>query len=158
MQRGRGREPAPPRPPIEGAVAVDSRWWYWIAALPVVVAVWLVTFAWVALAVATEFGAGLLAGDPVPVAFSLSVLVAGVPLAVVGGMLPVATYMDTRAVVAAGVDWRPSPARWAAAGAGSLLSLVGAPAFACYYLYRRHRHLGVPGLEGGFNVGRRERP
>jgi hypothetical protein len=115
-----------------------------VAGVPATALVWLVAFLWVALATAAEFGgdAGL-GGDPVAVAFGLSLLVAGVPLLVVGLLFPAAALFDSRAVRRAGFEW-PAPARWGGGAAASLFLPPVAVALACYYLWRRHRRVGVP--------------
>jgi hypothetical protein len=143
-----GRADRPPsrerKRPLDGRRPPDSRWWYWIVGVSATALVWLVTFLWVALATAAEFGADAgLGGDPVSVAFGLSLLIAGVPLAVVGLLFPAAALFDSRAVRRAGFEW-PAPGRWGAGAAASLLLPPVAVALACYYVWRRHRRVGVP--------------
>ena len=125
-------------------VGVDSRWWYWIAAVPVYFAL---TLAFGALLVPVfllgfAFDAG--------VAVALFAVVGGVFVALPGLALavlfPVAVYVDARAVSAADVGWNPDPALYGlVALAGVLVTAftVSVP-LALYYLYRRHGAVGVP--------------
>lgn len=97
-----------------GVVHADSRWWYWIAALPAVVALWTATSLWVLLGVSLEFtGDGLFGG-----AQSLVLLPAvalGIPAVVVFLLLPFALWRDGEAALRAGAGWPDLPALWAAA-------------------------------------------
>jgi hypothetical protein len=125
---------------------VDSRWWYWIAAIPLYVvaggAVGLL-FAGIALA---GFGLGLDAGV---VGFGLlfvTVLVlvlAGLVLTIV---FPVATYIDARAVAAADTSWTPDPLVWGLAALATVVLSAFTLSFvlALYYLYKRHVAVGTP--------------
>ncbi len=126
---------------LGGDAAPDSRWWYWIAAVPASTGLWLLSFLWAALATASEGVAT--GGDPVGVAFGLSLLVGGVPLFVVGVLFPVAVLFDSRAVRAAGFEW-PAPGRYAALAAASLLVPPVAVWLAARYVYRRRQNVGVP--------------
>jgi hypothetical protein len=127
---------------LPGNAAPDSRWWYWIAALPAAAALWFLSFLWAALAATAELGAGL-SGNPIAVAFELSVLVGGIPIGVVGVLLPVAVFFDSRAVRREGFEW-PTPATYAALSALSLLVPPVAVGVAAHYVYRRRRRVGVP--------------
>lgn len=130
---------------------VDSKWWYWIAAVPVyfLVTLLLSGFAFVAFL----FGIGLdLLGGAGIATFGVSLLfVALVALVALPGLLlavlfPVAIYVDARAVERAPFDWSPDPVLY------GLVALVGVLAtnfvvsvpLACYYLYRRHEAVGTP--------------
>jgi len=139
-------------PPLD---AVDSRWWYWIAAYPVVSLLLFPVLAIVAFATfSTAFvvGSGMEPGPGpgmgfafVGVAFGFLVFALFLLSLVVFLLLPAALYMDARAVARAGLDWTPDPLVYAVAG---LLQFVVTPVVglvvALYYLYRRHEHVGVP--------------
>lgn len=114
-----------------------GRWWYWVAAVPAVAAVWLVSFVWLAIAATAEFGAGGIGGDTVGTAFWLSLIVAGAPLAVVLLLLPVAVVKDARALADAGAPWRPDPRRWGLAAGLGALTVVGGVGVAAAYVWRR---------------------
>lgn len=125
---------------------VDSRWWYWIAAIPLYVvaggAVGLL-FAVIALA---GFGLGLDAGV---VGFGLlfvTVLVLGLAGLVLTIVFPVATYIDARAVAAADTSWTPDPLVWGLAALATVVLSAFTLSFvlALYYLYKRHVAVGTP--------------
>jgi len=126
---------------LDGNAAPDSRWWYWIAAVPASAGLWFLSFLWAALATASEGVAT--GGDPVGVAFGLSLLVGGVPLFVVAVLFPVGVFFDSRALRAAGFEW-PAPGRYALAAVGSLVVPPVAVAVATHYVYRRRKRAGVP--------------
>lgn len=140
-----------PYPPLD---AVDSRWWYWIAAY-VVVSLLFVPFVIVAgIAVAAPVfvvgpDTGYLIGGPVALVLGLvaAVLVFGFALLALSVflLLPVALYVDARHVARADLDWKPDPVLYGVLG---LLQLLVTPLVgffvAVYYLYRRHEHVGVP--------------
>lgn len=108
-----------------GVVHADSRWWYWVAALPAVVALWTATSLWVLLGVSLEFGSGGRFGD----ARSLVLLPAvalGIPAVVVFLVLPIALWRDGEATLRAGAGWPALPALWAGiAGVIDLVLLAG---------------------------------
>lgn len=117
-----------------------SRWWWWIAGLPISVAFWALTVLW--LAIATE-GTGLL-GDPLISGIRLATVGLGVPLLVIAVLFPVAVYFDATAL-RHGDELAHSPARLGLMAAGTLLTgpLLSVP-FACWYLWRRHEIVGIP--------------
>ncbi|MGB9964512.1 hypothetical protein [Halobacterium hubeiense] len=81
---------------------VDSRWWYWVAAVPLVTAFWLVTSAWMFVVVQVVPEAVVAdAGD----LLSLPALALGVPALAAFLVLPLALWMDAHAIDAAGGDW-----------------------------------------------------
>lgn len=127
---------------VSGRVAPDSRWWYWVAALPAAASLWLLAFLWVFVAVAAEFG-DVLAGDPFDVALGLSVAIGGVPLLVIGLLVPVAVFFDSRALRRAGFEW-PRPLAYAALVALCLPLVPLGVAVAAHYVYRRRQRVGVP--------------
>ncbi|MFB6119979.1 MAG: hypothetical protein ABEJ68_02550 [Halobacteriaceae archaeon] len=114
-----------------------GRWWYWVAAVPAVTAVWALSFVWLAIAATAEFGAGGIGGDTVGVAFSLSLVVAGVPLAVVLVLLPVAVTKDARALAAVDAPWQPDPRRWGLLALAGAVTVVGGVLVATRYTWRR---------------------
>lgn len=133
--------------------SVDSKWWYWIAAVPVVALVGTVFGVLFGLLgfVGFLFGVGFDAGVFSLVPF-VAVALAVVLVALVGGVLtlvfPVAMYVDARAIneAAADYEWRPDPALYglvALAGALTTTFVVTVP-LALYYLYRRHETVGTP--------------
>lgn len=133
--------------------SVDSKWWYWIAAVPVVALVGTVFGVLFGLLgfVGFLFGVGFDAGALSLVPF-VAVALAVVLVALVGGVLtlvfPVAMYVDARAIneAAADYEWRPDPALYglvALAGALTTTFVVTVP-LALYYLYRRHETVGTP--------------
>jgi hypothetical protein len=150
------------RPHLSGD-RVQSRWWYWIAAVPVVFVFWLVTVAWVTFAILLEPTVLSSTGDsPVVHAASVSLVAVGIPFAVLTVMFPFAVFQDTQAVLRAEPGWEPPSGNYALTG---LLGLVGAVVsglltrslsiavitgfvlsvpFALYYLRERHDNLGVP--------------
>ncbi|WP_327050677.1 hypothetical protein [Halomicrococcus gelatinilyticus] len=149
------------RPRLSGD-RVDSRWWYWIAAIPAVFGFWLVTVAWVALAIWLEPGLLDTAGGDGPLAQAarISLVAVGVPLVVLTAIFPFAVFQDTQAIDRAGVEWEPPSGTYAAVALVGLLVLavagvsdisigvisgfaVSVP-FALYYLQQRHERLGVP--------------
>ena len=164
MRRGRSPRRALRRTLAGGSV--DSRWWYWVAAVPAVFAFWLVAVAWVAIAVLL----GPLAGPrPILQAAEISMVAFVGPFLLLTAVFPFAVYADAGAVAAADVDWRPprlaltaaaavGPLLAAAAGAADVLGdgsldvpgwavVVGfllAVPVAVYYLRERHDELGVP--------------
>jgi hypothetical protein len=126
---------------------VDSRWWYWIAAIPLYVVIGgaaaVLLFFVVVLA---GFGFGFEGGF---IATGLLFVVLGV-LGLVGLVLsilfPIATYIDARAIAASEASWTPDPLVWGLAALATevlsafTLSLV----VALYYLYKRHIAVGTP--------------
>jgi hypothetical protein len=121
-------------------MATRSRWWWWIAGLPLSVAFWAMTVLWVSIA--TE-GTGLLA-NPVRSAAALVTVGLGMPILVIAAMFPVAVYYDGQVVErVAGIDWNPTYI--GAIAAATLLTgpILSVP-FACWYLWRRHLAVGVP--------------
>ncbi|WP_049969116.1 hypothetical protein [Haladaptatus cibarius] len=149
------------RPQLSGD-RVQSRWWYWIAAVPIVFGFWLVTVAWVAFAISME--PDLLFGPDNPLEHALLVSMAamGIPFAILIVILPLAVFQDTVAINRAETGWEPSSQNFALAGLLGVVSaiLVGvltidislalvagfalSVPLALYYLRERHQNLGVP--------------
>lgn len=126
------------------APGVASRWWYWIAAVPVYA---VVTFFLAGLFFLFVVGTGMGGPGPMPVGpgvvFPLVVLLV-LPGLVLAVMLPVAFYFDATAVAESAVDWDPDPVLYALVGVVGIFVNVVGPVAALYYLYRRHRRVGVP--------------
>lgn len=141
-------------PPLD---AVDSRWWYWIAAYPLAVLLFVplvvvaaLLFVMPFVVVGPDMGPGAGPGPGVAMAviglvMALLVVAVLVLTFVLLVMFPIALYMDARAVGDADVGWSPDPLLYGLLG---LLQLVVTPIIglvvAVYYLYRRHEHVGVP--------------
>jgi len=146
----------------DAAASVDSKWWYWVAALPLY---WVVTtvagfgFALLAFTFALTgagvgAGVGTVAGEPTVgvtaglglvglalVALAVLLAFAGVVLSLV---FPVAVYLDAEAVSDARLDWRPDPALYGLLGlVGVVIQPLQVP-LAVYYLYKRHESVGRP--------------
>jgi hypothetical protein len=137
-------------------VPADSRWWYWVAAVPafyVVATAAGFLFGMLAFALAVtgatgvQYGVGPGIGAPVGAGF-FGVFVLFVLLFAVGGLLsllfPVAVYLDAEAVADTAGDWAPDPELYGVLG---LVGVVAQPLQAplgVYYLYKRHQSEGVP--------------
>lgn len=149
-----------------------SRWWYWVAAVPISFGFWLLAVAWVAVAIVLNPRVGATPDGAVPFALSVSLVALGIPLAVVLLAFPFAIYRDARAVAAAGVGWQPDRTRYPVAALGGPVVGVAASALAAlgvvtpeaslavfaaftvayllatpvalHYLRARHRGVGVP--------------
>src|SRR6056297_3214257 len=151
------------RPRLSGD-RVDSRWWYWIAAIPTVFGFWLVTVAWVAFAIWLEPGLLNTSGGDGPLvqAARISLVAVGVPIVVLVAIFPLAVFQDTHAIDTAAVEWAPPGSTYAllalggwlvGGGVGLLLvdlsmgiiaGFAASVPFALYYLQQRHERLGVP--------------
>ena len=125
---------------------VDSRWWYWIAAIPlyvVVGAAFVLLFAVIAL---LGFGIGFDAGAVVAGLLFVVALGLGLVGLVLTILFPVATYVDARAVAASDVSWTPDPLVWGLAALATVVLSAFTLSFvmAIYYLYKRHVAVGTP--------------
>lgn len=78
---------------------VRSRWWYWVAAVPLVTAFWAASALWIVGVVALVPEAGASATTAV---VSIPAVALGVPALVVYLAMPLAAHMDGRAVRDAG--------------------------------------------------------
>lgn len=149
-----------------GVVHADSRWWYWVAALPAVVALWTLTSLWVLLGVSLEFSSGDLFGGAQSLVL-LPAVALGIPAVVAFLVLPIALWRDGTATRTAGAGWPDIPELWAGIagvidlvllagvvlltrvdeGVGLLVTLVAVvagTALAVGYLRRRIRHVWTP--------------
>lgn len=120
-------------------VAAESRWWYVVALTSLFGAAVLLFSLGLALAVALAPATDLARFLPAFLslfAMALAVLVA----------FPFALYRDAEAVGDDRGAWQPSGARYAALGVvGALLTgFVAVAPVGLYYLYKRHRYVGVP--------------
>ena len=136
------------------AASVDSKWWYWVAAVPlywVASSVLGLAFGLVAFAFAlTGAGIGHAGGMPglgfgfgalgfVGLAFLL--VAVGLVLSLV---FPVAAYLDAEAVADAGGDWQPDPALYGLVGLAGVVAQPLQVPLAVYYLYKRRESVGRP--------------
>jgi len=148
-ERGGGPENSEFDDPVGGLLPyadVDSRWWYWIAAIPAYVVIAAAVGLLFAVVALLGFGIGIEAGF---VGFGL-LFVLAVVLGVVGLALtilfPVATYVDARAIAAADAPWTPDPLVWGLAALATVVLSAFTLSFvlALYYLYKRHVAVGTP--------------
>jgi hypothetical protein len=103
---------------------VDSRWWYWVLAVPVVTAFWVLSAVWVAVVVLVVPEAA--AGTTSSAVVSIPAVALGVPALVAFLVLPLALIQDSRAVAAAGGTWSDVASRAAQfAAVVDLVLLVG---------------------------------
>ena len=82
---------------------VDSRWWYWVAAVPVITTFWLLSAVWVAVVVLVVPEAS--AGTTSSAVVSIPAVALGFPALVAFLVLPLALIQDSRAVEEAGGHW-----------------------------------------------------
>ncbi|SEW17234.1 hypothetical protein [Halobacterium jilantaiense] len=78
---------------------VRSRWWYWVAAVPLVAAFWVVTALWMVAVVALVPEAGASTTSAV---VSIPAVALGLPALAAYLVMPLAAHMDDRAIRAAG--------------------------------------------------------
>jgi hypothetical protein len=129
----------------------DSRWWYWIAAVPVY---FLVTLVGGAIAAGLFLFAGLLdvaglgglASFSTFLVFGAVASLFGISGLVVAVLFPVATYVDARAIETLDGEWTPDPVLWGLLAVVAVLvtNFVVSVPLSLYYLYRRHEALGTP--------------
>lgn len=127
---------------------VDSRWWYWVAAVPLVAAFWAASALWVAAVVvvvpeasASGFGAIV----------SIPAVALGVPALATVVVLPLALWRDARAIQAAGGNWPEDPAQPPKRGAFAIVAiLLGIVVlFEGAGLLDQHQMLGLFGILAG---------
>lgn len=149
-----------------------SRWWYWVAAVPLCFGFWMLAVGWVTVAVSLNPMVGTGPEGALPFALSVSLVVLGAPLGVVLLAFPFALSRDAHAVETTDVGWRPdrtryvvaavvgpavglatvalvvtgvlAPATGLAALAGFTLAYLVATPVALHYLRGRRRAVGVP--------------
>ena len=125
---------------------VESRWWYWIAAVPVYSAVSLLLGGLLFGVFFLGFWVDVGFAVSGVFAFALLMVLLAVPGLVLSVLFPLAVYVDARAVSEADVGWNPDPLLYGVVAlAGVLVTAftVSVP-LALYYLYRRHDAVGVP--------------
>lgn len=112
-----------------GVVHADSRWWYWVAAVPAVVALWTLSSLWVLVGVSLDTGTGPggigggLGGGGIVL---LPAIALGAPAVVVFLLLPIALWRDGEATRRAGAGWPEYPPLWAGvAGIIDVALIVG---------------------------------
>ena len=128
---------------------VDSRWWYVVAATPIVFVVTWVFGLWFVGGFFLGVGFGFV--DPrafVPFAIVIVLFSVLVGLFVTGMMVlfPIAIYLDAEAVASADVGWSPDSVLYALLAAVSAVATAFtlSVVVALYYLWQRHEHVGVP--------------
>ena len=141
---------------LDSSSSVESRWWYWVAALPlyVLIAIPISIVLFLVAFVPLFVGAGPGMGDPAVIApvFGLWLVVMiglFVGFALLGLVLmfvfPIALYLDAKAVSESAIGWDPDPVLYAILGAlHFFVSPIVGLIVGLYYLYRRHEHVGVP--------------
>ncbi|MFC6731185.1 MULTISPECIES: hypothetical protein [unclassified Haladaptatus] len=135
--------------------SVDSRWWLWVAAVPVFALIALLVSLFIVLPLALVGVVGLngvgmgpgVGGVGMGVGFAFLLvlgLFVALPALMVTLVFPVALYFDSQAVTAAGLEWQPDPLVYGLLGVASIFVNVLGVVVALYYLYQRRRYVGVP--------------
>lgn len=107
---------------LSGDSPVDSRWWYWVAAVPVAFGFWVLSAAWVAVGTALDPALG--DGTGFGGALGVALVAFGVPLLVLLLVFPASVLFDVRAVRDQS-EWQPSAGRFAGAAAiGTVAALL----------------------------------
>ncbi|WP_238993964.1 hypothetical protein [Halobellus captivus] len=124
--------------------SVDSRWWYWIAAIPLYVV--LVGFLAVLFLGAFIFDLFLTGGIATVFGAFVVVPVLGLLGLALSVMYPIATYVDARAIAESDASWTPDPLVWGLAALATevLSAFTLSVVLALYYLYKRHVAVGTP--------------
>ena len=125
---------------------VDSRWWYWIAAIPLYVVVGAAAVLLFAVVALFGFGIGFDAGFVVTGLLFLVIVGLGLIGLVLSILFPIAMYIDARAIAASGASWTPDPLVWGLAALATevLSAFTLSVVVALYYLYKRHVAVGTP--------------
>ncbi|MFB6091913.1 MAG: hypothetical protein ABEK02_02755 [Haloquadratum sp.] len=124
--------------------SVDSRWWYWIAAIPLYVVLGGVLAV---LFVGALFFDLFLTGGLLTLAGAFVVVpVVGLAGLVLSILFPIATYVDARAIAESDASWTPDPLLWGLAALATVVvsAFTLSVVLALYYLYRRHVAVGTP--------------
>lgn len=122
----------------------DSRWWYWIAAVPIL---YILVFAVLAV-----FVLPLILGESTVVfglgesSVALLAVALSFPTFLITLALPYALYrdiglLDEHDTVTA---WSPDQDEYAILGAAGIFVTGVSVVVSVYYLYRRHVHVGIP--------------
>ena len=124
--------------------SVDSRWWYWIAAIPLYVA--LGGLLAVLFIGAFLFDLFLTGGIVTIFGAFVVVPIVGLLGLVLSVMYPIATYVDARAIAESDASWSPDPLVWGLAALATevLSAFTLSIVLALYYLYKRHVAVGTP--------------
>jgi hypothetical protein len=129
-------------------IRVDSRWWYWVAAVPVVAAFWAASALWVAVVV-------LVVPEADPSGFgtvlSIPAVALGIPALVTGLVLPLALWRDAQDVRAAGADWPDDPTRPPKLAVAALVVVLAGVLlfFEGDAVFQSHRPLALLGVAAG---------
>jgi len=126
----------------EQLAGTGSRWWYLVAAVPVVYTL--------TLALAPLFTVSVVLGNPLPTAGvflspKVTILVLGTPALLVTLSLPLALHRDIGSLPIESSDagWSPDREAWVLLGAAGLFVPGYAPVVASYYLFRRVQRVGL---------------
>ena len=131
---------------------IDSRWWYWVAAVPLYVVVSIlavgIVIASLGVGVLIDLGGGMGVGSLLAVLVSIAVIgfvaLGGLALLV---MFPIGIYLDAKTIAnAEAIEWSPDPVLYAIVAVASIVFTVYflSLAVSIYYLYRRRQAVGQP--------------
>lgn len=133
------------------AVAVDSKWWYWVAAVPIYVAVGIlagiVAGLLFLLGIAVDIGGGMgIATGIVTVGVAVGSIGYGLVGLALALLFPLGIYTDAVEIEASTARWDPDPVVYLVVAAASVLltAFAVSAVVALYYLYRRHEAVGTP--------------
>lgn len=131
--------------------AVDSKWWYCVAAVPIYAVIGLIAgiigVVLFLLGIAVDVGgAEGIATGVVVVLVVLGVGIYGLAGLALSLLFPIGVYLDAKTITEADVSWDPDPVLYLLVAAGSVLLTAFTLSFvvAVYYLYRRNQAVGVP--------------
>ena len=153
--------PSAQRPPVieeaaetemnKTGLAVDSSWWYWVAAVPLyviggIVGSILVGVLFLFTITIDIVGAGGIATGLFTVIVVLVAAAFGLFGIALLFLFPIGIYLDAKEITDADVDWNPDAVLYGlmAAGSAFLTAFTLSLVVALYYLYRRHQYLGEP--------------
>jgi|AntDeeMetagen192_2_1112575.scaffolds.fasta_scaffold00091_7 hypothetical protein len=151
-------ESTEPRAPIPASqhethegIAIDSKWWYWVAAIPIYVAVGIlagvVAGLLFLLGIAVDIGGGMgLATGIVTVGVVVGSIGYGLVGLILAFLFPLGIYKDAVEIEASTASWDPDPVLYLVVAAASVLvtAFAVSAVVALYYLYRRHEAVGTP--------------
>lgn len=130
---------------------VDSRWWYWVAAVPIYVLIGAIGSILIAILFIGTIGLDILGGGGAFTGLaSILLLIAGGIYGLAGLALlflfPIGIYLDAKAIGDLPVEWDPDPILYGGLAAlSALFSAFTLSLFvALYYLYKRHGAIGQP--------------
>lgn len=132
-------------------LAVDSSWWYWVAAVPLyviggIIGSILVGVLFLFTITIDIVGAGGIATGLFTVIVVLVAAAFGLFGIALLFLFPIGIYLDAKEITDADVDWNPDAVLYGlmAAGSAFLTAFTLSLVVALYYLYRRHQYLGEP--------------